>query len=363
MAQANETSNMFEPEIFQAMVDAMEPARGLMLYNQVRKDSTPFPYVQWTINRGRFSELAEFNAPNAKANIVDPHPERKSSGNAALAYIREGEYFTPTATLLLKDVASGNKAAIASAEQKVSEEVAHVNDRINNRIEWSLWKALQGGFSYSGNNTGDLVVDYGFRATHKATAATVDQWDNDPSVDSLISTVRGMNQLIQKDGGVPVTDVFLTRATFDLLISAWTNAALATDNRSLLTDAQINQYYQTGEISGFMGVDRWKTVEQYYDVINPDGSATVNPYIPHGTLIYGNLTANNPLRYTSGPSVDFDAPRGHIGRFAKNWTNPDPSGRAFLIEEYGLPVLDRPDQFATLKVASDTWIGQQGWNN
>lgn len=365
MPQANQTSNMFEPEIFLAMVQALEPARGLTLYNQVRKDQTPFPYVQWVVKYGQFSEMAEYNAPNSKANLVDRQPTKQSAGNAQLAYIREGDYFTPTATLLLKDVESGNAAAIKPAEQIVADQVAAVNDRINNRIEWSLWQALQGGFDYTGPNTGPLSIDYGFRNTHKVILSAADQWDTadgtGPTIDSMIATVRSFNQLIQKDGGVPVTDVFLTKATMDLLVKAWSDASVSAANRAFLTDAQLNEYYSTGQVTGFMGSSTWKTIEQYYDVRQPDGSVVVKPYVPHGTLLVGNLTANNPLKYVAGPTADFDAPRGFIGRYAKNWTEKDPSGRAFLIEEAGLPVLDRPDQFATVKVASDTWINQQTW--
>lgn len=359
------TFDMFEPEIFLATVQAMEPARGLKLYNQVRKDTTVFPYVQWKTKYGQFSTLAEYNAPNSKANIAPRQPVKESVKNAQLAYMREGDYFTPTATLLIKDIESGNDAAIKPAEQIIADQVANVNSRIDNRIEWSLWQALQGGFDYSGPNTGSFTVDYGFQPTHKITLNATDQWDDadgtGPTVDSIISTIRSFKQLIQKDGGVPVTDVFLTQATMDLLIAAWTDASVSDANRAFLTDTQIQQYYATGELRGFMGVESWTTVEQYFDDLQADGSVIVRPYVPHGTLLVNNMTANNPLRYTSGPTADFDAPRGHIGRYAKNWTEKDPSGRSFLIEESGLPVLDRPDQFATVKVASDTWIGNQSW--
>ena len=35
----------------------------------------------------------------------------------------------------------------------------------------------------------------------------------------------------------------------------------------------------------------------------------------------------------------------------------------FLIEESFLPIITRPDQFATVKVASDTWINGVKWNS
>ena len=362
MPQANATSNMFEPKVFLSMVQALEPERGLFLYNSVKKDSTPYPFVEWSQKSGSFSEMAEYNAPNSKANLIDRGPEGQTIRQEALAYIREGDYFTPTATRYIKDINAGRDDAIESAEKLIADQVKAVNDRVNNRIEWSLWKAAQGGFTYTGRNTGTFSVDYGFKASHKATLAAADQWDAATGLtpESFIKTIRSMQKLVRKDGGVDVNEVVLTSATFELLMAAWTKALV--NGTRPLSDVQLDQFYSTGTVKSFMGVETWKTVDQYYDVRKPDGqSVDTLPYLEHGRVLFMNRTANNALRYTSGPSADFDAPQGHIGRFAKNWTEKDPSGYAFLVEEAGLPVLDRPDQFASVKVASDTWINAQTW--
>lgn len=366
MPEANFTSSLFEPEVFQQMVSSLEPARGLELYNSVQKDSTPYPMATWTQNKGSVSELAEYNVPNSKANLVDRGPSGSSERSASFAYIREADYFTPTATMLLKDVEQKqDKTALVPAEKLVAEQVATVNGRIDSRIEWSLWQALQGELNYSGKNTGTIKVDYGFQSTHKITLSTSDQWDQTPSLESLISTIRSTKQIIRKDSGVDVTEVYLTKATLDLLIDTWRKSAIAANasNAGILTDAQINEYYTTGEIkTNFMGIQSWKTIDQYYDERNADGQTfAVKSYLPHGRVIFGNRAANNALRYTSGPSMDFDAPRGHMGRFAKNWTEKDPSGYQFLIEEHGLPILTHPDQFARVDVASSTWVNAQTW--
>lgn len=364
MPEANITSSLFEPEVFQQLVNSLEPARGLELYNSVRKDQTPYPMATWTQNKGAVSELAEYNVPNSKANLVDRGPSGSVEKSATLAYMREGDYFTPTATKLLKDVKERNdKTALASAEKIIAEQVAVVNGRIDSRIEWSLWQAMQGTLTYSGKNTGEFTVDYGFQPSHKITLSSSDQWDQTPSLQSLIATIRGTKQLVRKDSGVEVNEVFLTKATMDLLVETWQKAALTDAGIKLLTDAQLNEYFTTGEIkTNFMGIQSWKTIDQYYDSRNADGQTfAVKSYLPHGTVIFANRDANNALKYTSGPSMDFDAPNGHIGRFAKNWTEKDPSGYQFLIEEHGLPVLSHPEQFAVVKAASTTWVDAQTW--
>lgn len=365
MAQpaANKTSTILEPKVFQAMVDALEPSRGLKLYNAVPKEKTPYPYAEWTVKHGRFSELAEYNVQNSEANL----PARQaghSRKTATLAYIREGDYFTPTATMYEKDLENtGNEAAMRNMEAVVAEQVANVNDRINNRIEWSLWQAIQGGINYLGKNTGPITVDYHFRTSHKVTLAAADMVDaGTSSVQSNIDWITQAKQLIQKDGGVPVTNVWLTQPTLDLIVKSWTTSAVSNANRTLLSDRMLDQYFTTGTLPGFLGVESWEVINQYYDVRSADEqSVTVQSYIPHGTVIFANMSANKPLRYVQGPTADFSAPSGFIGRFAKNWLAEDPSGRKFVIEESGLPLLDRPDQFATFKVASDTWANAQTW--
>ena len=363
MAKANVTSDMFEPQVFLELVKALEPSRGLTLYNSVAKDETPYPYAQWNVTRGRTSTLAEFNVPNSKANVVGGPRGGEETRSEALAYFREGAYFSPTATLYLKDAEAGSESALKSAEKIVAEQVATVNDRINNRIEWALWQAIQGNLSYTGANTGAIAIDYGFKATHKPTLAVGDQWDNaSVSLDSLISNIRYMKKVVRKDSGVDANEVFLTGATMDLLIAAFTKASVGTDGRWALSDSQKDQYLKEGKISGFMGIETWSTIDQYYDEVAGDGTVTVKPYLPHGKVLMLNRAANGALKYVNGPSADFDAPQGHIGRFAKNWTNEDPSGRAFLIEESGLPVLKAPDQFISATVASTTWANAQTWS-
>ena len=142
-------------------------------------------------------------------------------------------------------------------------------------------------------------------------------------------------------------------------MDAWTKA-VANDPNShwFLTEAQRNQYYATGKIDNMLSAN-WNVAKGTIDAFEPDGqTTTTRTFLPHGTIVFMNRTGE-ALRRLEGPTADLDAPRGHIGRFAKSWTSPDPSGQQFLIEDRTLPIIEKPDQFATLKVASDTWINAQ----
>lgn len=358
-------SSIFEPMTLQALVDSLEPNQGHMLLNSTAtQDEENFTFA-WDVSFGRGTSLAEFNAPNAKANMVDRVGAKFNTVNATMAYIREADFFNFTNTNWLKDPNSVNDPRVKlRGEQAVAEQVQHMADRVDNRIEWSLWKAIQGRLNYTGRNTGPLEVDYRFRDNHNVTFAAADQWDNsdDPDFKRLIDNIRALKRLVEVDGGVPVTEVFATGKTIDLLMDVWQRAVLNGMPDRFISDQQIADYLSTGAITGgFMGVDTWQRVDQYLPVEQADGSIEVDNYLPHGTLVLANRTANNALRLYNGPSADWDAPTGHIGRFTKSWTEPDPTGRAFLIEHSFLPVISRPDQFVVAKVTSQEWADAQDW--
>lgn len=361
----NGTSGLFEPVEFQAMVDAHVPARGLLLKNSTPKDISLTNNYSWITRFGRFTTMAELNSPNSKANPVPRQGEKYNQNMATLAYMRETDSFDPTAVRGVRDISQfNNPSAIKSAQAIIAQAVKDVNDRFDNRTEDFLWQALQGSISYSGPYAGPLSVDFNFKANHKITLATSDQYDNtsSPTIDSLISNIRNAKERIRKDSGVEVTEVFGTRQTLDLLMSAFTKAGRNLDNK-WITDAQVQQYMQTGQIGGFMGVESWTVVNQYRDEIQADGAIKTVSSLPHGKLIFANRTANNPIKVVEGISYDLDAPEGFTGRFGKNWTEKDPSGYKFLLEESSLPIISLPDQFLTMQVASTSWSQAQEWNN
>lgn len=362
---AETPSNIFEPMTLQALVNSLEPKQGHLLLNSTRKEQEENFTFSWDISFGTGTSIAEFNVPNSKANMVDRAGSKSNTAIATMAYMREADYFNYTNVNWLKDPASINDPSVKlRGEQKVADQIKHMADRFDNRIEWSLWKAMQGSLTYNGKNTGPLNVDYRIRPEHKVTFAAADQWDNTTAADfkKLIDGIRGLKKLIEVDGGVPVTEIFATGKTIDLLMDVWQRAVLNGMPDRYITDGQIAEYMSTGVITGgFMGVDTWTRVDQYLPVNQPDGSVVVDSYLPHGTLILANRTENNALSLYNGPSADWDAPQGHIGRFSKSWIDPDPSGRAFLIEESFLPVIKAPDQFVIAKVTSDTWRDAQDW--
>ena len=364
----NTNSNIFEPLTLQATVDAMEPNKGLMLLNSTKQESEENFTFSWDMKFGGGTSVAEFNTPNAKANMVDRTGAKSNTQIATMAYMREADYFNYTNTNWLKDPTSINDPGVKlRGEQKVADQIRHMADRLDNRIEKSLWAAIQGSLNYTGKNTGPLNVDYKFKSSHKPTLGSTELWDavlaDTAAVDfkKLIDNIRGFKKLIEIDGGVEVKEVFATGKTIDLLMDVWQRAVLNGLPDRYITDSQIAEYLSTGTISGgFMGINTWTRVDQNLSIEQPDGSIVVESYLPHGTVVLANRTENSALSLYNGPSADWDS-GGKIGRFTKSWVDPDPSGRAFLIEQSFLPVIKAPDQFVVAKVASDTWRDAQDW--
>jgi hypothetical protein len=101
-----------------------------------------------------------------------------------------------------------------------------------------------------------------------------------------------------------------------------------------------DSYYTTGTIPNFLGMD-WTPVEHVYET---DAGDEIG-YLADDTLILGNFDANRPVELLEGPTADFSAPQGFVGRYSKSWQEPDPSGRQVLIEYNFLPIVTRPEQF------------------
>ena len=368
MPMANETSNIFEPVVFQEMVNALEPAQGLLLLNSTKTETSDSMNIGWDIHFGAASTVAPLNVPNSKATLAPRQGAKRNQGIASLAYVRHGDRFEFTNSQFLKDPSTPlDSGVIQNGEEKVAEQVKLVADSIDNTKEIALWSAIRGNYNYTSQLTGPVSVDYKFRASHKIVLPVGAQWDNPALVDfrTIINNIRAAKRVIEVDGGVPVLEVFASRQTLDLLLDAWQRAMLNSSTpEKFLSDRMISEYMSTGKITGdFMGVNTWTAVDENIPLIKEDGSIEVTSNIPHGTLVLANRTANNALKMVIGPSADFDAPRGHTGRFAKTWLDSDPTGRQFLIEESFLPIITRPDQFATVKVASDTWINGVKWNS
>jgi len=327
--------SLFEPQILRELVKKLPKPTDHVLLNKVPSSDTPFPFYSWEIIRGT-RQMATPNVPNSEAHIVSPEGFERQ--NASLVYLREKVVFQPTTLHWLREV--GTMSDVSRAEEAVLRDINNLNVRFDNFWEYCLWQSLQGRLRLDFPDV-QADVDYKFLPSHTPTAAK--PWDT-ATPQEIVKNVKAWIEVIRKDGNVTPNVAYLTTNTFTKIIDSFTLNGI-----SMMTDRMKDEFYNTGTMSGFLGVN-WTPVDSQFDVKHPDGTVTQSGFLPDNKVIFANLTQNRPIEMVHGPSADDHAPHGWTGRFAKSWKEEDPSARQCLLEEHALPVITRPEQILVATV-------------
>lgn len=324
--------SLFEANVLSGVVEKLTQPTDYTWLGSLPTKQEPFPVASWDVIRGS-RMVAKPNTPNAEAHIVPRMGVSRET--ASFIYVREKKVLEPTTLHWLRS--PGTVANKQSAEQAVMREVTDLNQRVDNLQEWALWQAMQGMIVL---DTADVsaVVDYKMPASHKVTAST--GWAT-ATPQQIVADVTAIKRLIQRDGKVSATDAYADPQTLDAIVSAFSS-----NGASLLSDRAKDKYISDGTLPGFLQLN-WVPVTETYDVENGGESA---PYLETNKIIIANTKTNRPIEMAYGPSADDDAPQGHTGKFSKSWKDKDPSARQILIELNFLPMVTRPEQFATLTV-------------
>lgn len=318
---------LLEPVVLNEVVRLLQTPENLVLSNSLPKTSTPVSFYTWDLLKGS-RMVAKPNVPNAEAHIV-PRLGRAQRA-ASLVYTREKKEFEPTTTLWLREIGTTNQ--IERAEEAVLREITDLNTRLDNFVEYACWQALQGTLSFNYADVVAPTIDYGIdNIVHPAVG-----W-NTASPEQIVEDIQAWKRLAMRSSRVALTDAWCSGVTLDRVFNAF--ARNAATGGFLLTDAMKSQYYASGTLPNFMGLN-WHVVEGQYD----DDSAAAQQFLADDVLILTNLSFGEAMKIVEGPSADFGAPQGYIGKFSKTWEEEDPSGRQALLEYRFLPVITRPDQ-------------------
>jgi hypothetical protein len=314
------------------VVEKLKTPENLLLKNRLPRTPWPYPVARWDVIKGSRA-VAKPNVPNSEAHIV-PRLGR-SQESAAFVYLREKKVFEPTTIHWLREP---GQLAARNAEAAVLREINDLNIRFDNFMEFCAWQALQGQLVFDYEDV-QANIDYKFSASHKPTAAVA--WTS-ASPSQIVADIRTWKRLISRDGQVPTREAFLTEKTMSLIFDSFARDGNAA---GLMSDRMKDQYFGTGTLPGFMGLN-WTTTESVYE--DPAGNETM--FLGDGKIIFANLTDNRPVEYMIGPTADDEAPRNFTGRFVKTWKEKDPSARQYLLEEHFLPVVYRPEQLVISQV-------------
>lgn len=327
--------SILEPTSLRELVQKFPYPNRAVISSRIQKTPWPESSVTWEVIKGSHN-MAKPNVPNSEAHIVPRIGVSQES--ATFLYTREKKVFEPTTLHWLK--APGTLSNRAAAEQAVTRELLDLNERVDNLVEWTCWRAMSGAISFS---TPDVVanVDTKIPSSHKPAVGTT--WVS-ATPQQIIADIKAWKKLISRDGGVEAQDVFLTESTLDRIFNSWVTYN-SNAPASLLTDTMKDQYYKTATLPGFLGLN-WNVVESFYNAdATPYGTGNPTSFVADDAVYMANLSTNRPMELFEGPTADDEAPTGFTGKFTKTWKEKDPSARQVLLEYHFFPVITRPEQF------------------
>ncbi len=331
---------ILKPNVLNGVLQEMQPPKDLLMVNKLPRNGYPFPNWAYDVLSGS-KQMAKPNVPNSEANIVQPLPIGKVSGS--MLYTREKKVFEPTTLYWLRKAGEDGAQAAKRAESSITAETQDLNDRNERFLEYCIWQMLQGSLTLDTPYV-QASIDYKLPADHKPTAGVLwNHVDVNGKLDAdVIKDVKAWKRKLAADAQVPATDVYANSVTFDYL---YRNEQI----KGLLSDKQKDSYLQTGVVAGLLNLN-WSE----YDLGYTDDAGVDQKFIPDGYMLmisWANMSGNLPaLELLNGPSPDFDAPMGTLGRFAKSWVEKDPSARQILVENTFVPVLRRVFQIMWIRI-------------
>lgn len=339
--------SLLQPTVIRGVVERFTAPESMEMLSRIPQTPHPYPTVQWEVVRGSRA-IARPNVPNSEAHIVDR--QGRSQESAAFVYLREKKVFQPTTLHWLREAANNlSELANSRAEEAVLREIADLNQRFDNFAEWMIWQAFTGTLVLDFTDV-QATVDYKYLPSHKPSPAA--GWDT-ALPGQIVEDIRAWKRLISRDGRVEAQDAYASEKTMAYIFNSFANAgdtSAAFSAAALLSDRMKDDYYATGILPGFMGLN-WKTQEAVYDAngavytSSPTDPWQEERFLADDSILIGNFTANRPAELFIGPTADDEAPVNFTGKFAKTWKEKDPSARQYLLEWNLLPVITRPEQF------------------
>lgn len=332
--------SLFQPTVLLGVVEKFTAPESLTMLNRIDKTPHPYPTAQWDVLRGSRA-IARPNVPNSEAHIV-PRLGREQMA-AAFIYLREKKVFEPTTLYWIR---TPGEIARVNAERAVLRELTDLNRRFDNFAEYTIWQMFTGSLAIPEDGDAPAInVDYKLPATHKPSAGTA--WAT-ATPKQIIADVRAWKALIQRDGQVTAKEAYASEKTITQIFDAF--ATTGTTPAYLLSDRMKDQYYSSGMLPNFLGID-WRIQESVFDATgasygpNPTDPGSEQKFLADDRVVLGNFTDGRPFEMIVGPTADLEAPQGFTGKFSKTWLDKDPSGRQYLLEWNFLPVMNKPEQF------------------
>lgn len=340
--------SLLQPLVLRDVVEKFTAPGELELLNRVPQTPWPYPSAQWDVVQGSRA-VARPNVPNGEANVV-PRLGRTTKTESFI-YLREKKTFEPTTTRWLRAPGTDLKT-IERTEAAVLRELRDLDTRFNNFAEKALWSAMTGTIVIDDPKV-QASVDFEFPTSHKPAPGT--SWATATPI-QIVNDIIAWKRLVERDGQVEAKEAYASDIVLQYIFNSFagtgtpSNASPNFAAASLLSDRMKDNYFTSGTIPGFMGLD-WKKTNGTYNATgtaydgNPTDPSAETRFLGDAQLFIGNYTDNRPWELMVGPSADFEAPQDFTGKFTKSWQDPDPSARQVMMEWNILPTILRPEQF------------------
>lgn len=330
-----------------AMITALEqakPAKSFFLDTFFKEtEAHQTKYVDIDIMKGK-RRLAPFVNPMHRGKMV-----------AHLGY--ETKTYTPpyikpkmitTAANILErqmgeTIYAGGKSPEQLAQVQLGKDLATLDEMILRREEWMAAQAiLTGQVVVLGEGVSDTIT-FGMSGTHLPTLTSTDKWD-DLTNSQPIEDLEDWAELVIKDSGMPADIIvmgagaarnFMKNANVQKQLNIWNYSLGRIEPGQIIPGAR-----RLGAINAVSTI--WVYHEWYID-----DNGVEQPLMPTNKVLLGSTQARTIKHY--GAIQDLEA-NGAVPRFAKSWTEKDPSGQILLVQSAPLPVPHQIDAFLTATV-------------
>lgn len=300
------------------------PVNDLAGLSRIPREPAAAGIAEWDEVRNS-RHLAELTVPGAEAKTSALRTVTHKIAN--LAYIREKKMLSAPTMYWLRRPGTEQ---VQFAEGGVRAELGDLNNLVDRRVEWMIWKMLSGSLAVNQSDV-KFSIDYGIAAGHKPAVTT--SWAN-PAAD-ILADITAWKKLVARDSGEVPDTLFLTETVMGYMVE---NQKV----RDLLSYQEGGNLLESGRIPRILGLDL-----VVYDAGYVPEGGSFTPFIPDDHVV---ITAGKDFwALIEGASLDARA-QGRPGKFAKSWEEEDPSIRQVLVEWAVLPVLKKPDNVVYAQV-------------
>ncbi|MCE5281961.1 MAG: major capsid protein [Deltaproteobacteria bacterium] len=321
------------------MIRDFDTDGGLKLVNAgiLPEKSVVGQSITWDIERAQ-RDVAQFEGKHSKST-----PRKLSVIGQRAANLARSFKSTQIAGSYLMDLRNpGTMDRQRIAQDEVGRETLQLRNVFDRQDEFMIAGAIQGLLNITIDGIAHSI-DYGFAADHKfapaTPAANIPTLWSDPTADVIDDLTRILKR-VALDSGAALSDAWTSR---DVIAAILKNNAFLNYFGQTPAGAEA---IRTGTISGFFGLN-WHVYEGTYQ--NDGGPVTL--HVPAEKIIFTPpARPENYMAVGTDVAKDGEALTEVQGLYEYSTVTDDPPGINLFAGKVRLPIIRRPDVFATASV-------------